>query len=466
MNKIVAATLLMVALSACAVMPELASPHLPKDKAYTPESVTQAGDGTVAGQKIVLGAPLTATWWQLLQSREIDQLVQMALLNNQTLDVARASLTRALEETAFARGSVGPQVALTASAARGHDAVPGQPVGDILSAYSVGPTLSYELPMFGRQQQTVAFAEAEARRSAAELSAARLSISGNVVYQALEIAALGKQISALEKIIGNGKENLTLLRQAQQAGAVAALDVMSAQSQLDRDQALLPPYKERLKHAEIALTILVGKTPMEWRVPELSLDSISLPAELPLALPSVLLRRRPDILAAEAQMTAAGAQVGIATANLYPQISLTADIGRQGVFRGGPSASVWNLIGGITAPIFNGGALSAQKRAAEASYQGALAQYQHTIISAFGQVADAMYGLSIQAEALAAEQRASHSANASYDLTWQGYKAGNVGYVQVLVAQRLQQQAVLSLVQAQKQRLQASVTLLLASGPG
>jgi NodT family efflux transporter outer membrane factor (OMF) lipoprotein len=466
MNKNVAATLLAAALAGCAVMPELPGPHLPKDEAYTPESLTQTGDGTVTGQKIVLGAPVTATWWKLLRSSEIDQLVEMALMNNQTLDAARANLTRALEETSFARGSVGPQVSFGASAGRGHDVVPGQPVGDILSAYSVGPTLSYELPMFGRQQQTVAFAEAEARRSAAELSAAQLSISGNVVYQALEIAALRAQISALEKMINNGEENLTLLQQAQRAGAVAALDVISAQSQLDRDQALLPSYRERLKHAEIALTILVGKTPMEWRAPELSLDSISLPAELPVSVPSVLLRHRPDILAAEAQMAAAGAQVGIATANLYPQISLTADIGRQGVFRGGPSASVWNLIGGITAPIFNGGALSAQKRASVASYNGALAQYQHTVISAFGQVADAMYGLSIQAEALAAEQRASNSASASYNLTWQGYKAGNAGYVQVLITQRLQQQAALSLVQAQKQRLQASVTLLLASGAG
>jgi NodT family efflux transporter outer membrane factor (OMF) lipoprotein len=447
-------------------MPELAGPHLPKDEAYTPENLTQTGDGTVSGQKIVLGAPVTATWWKLLRSSEIDQLVEMALMNNQTLDVARANLARALEETAFARGSVGPQVSLGASVGRGHEVVPSQAPADVSGVYSVGPTLSYELPLFGRQQQTVAFAEAEARRSAAELSAAQLSISGNVVYQALEVAGLREQISALEKMIGNGKENLTLLQQAQQAGAVAALDVISAQSQLDRDQALLPSYKERLKHAEIALTILVGKTPMEWRVPEMSLARISLPAELPVSLPSVLLRRRPDILAAEAQMTAAGAQVGIATANLYPQISITADLGRQGLLRGGSALGVWNLIGGLTAPIFNGGALSAQKRASEASYKGALAQYQHTVISAFGQVADAMYGLSIQAEAMAAEQRASNSASASYDLTWQGYKAGNVGCVQVLVTQRLQQQAALSLVQAQKQRLEASVTLLLASGAG
>jgi outer membrane protein TolC len=200
------------------------------------------------------------------------------------------------------------------------------------------------------------------------------------------------------------------------------------------------------------LTILVGKTPMEWRVPEMSLARIRLPAELPVSLPSVLLCCRPDILAAEAQW--------------YPQISITADLGPQGLLRGGSALGVWNLIGGLTAPIFNGGALSAQKRASEASYKGALAQYQRTVISAFGQVADAMYGLSIQAEAMAAEQRASNSASASYDLTWQGYKAGNVGYVQVLVTQRLQQQAALSLVQAQKQRLEASVTLLLASGAG
>jgi NodT family efflux transporter outer membrane factor (OMF) lipoprotein len=457
------AALLAAALAGCAVTPQLDKPTPPSASGYTTETIGPVGGGAVAEQKITLGKPLDTAWWTLLKSSALDQLVELAMKNNQTLEAARQNLAKAREETASARGGVGPQATLGASAARGYNVAFGQSPGTIEGVYQVGPGLSYELPLFGKQQSTVAYAEAEARRSQAELQAAQLSVSGNVVLQALEIASVSEQIRAVEIMVDSDRENLKLLQQAQAAGAISKLDVIAAQSQLDQDSTLLPPYRERLKHAQVALTILVGKTPAEWKAPDLSLETISLPPDLPVALPSELLRRRPDILAAEAQMAAAGAQVGIATANLYPRIALTANMSVQGFLSGG-STAIWNLLGGITMPLFDGGSLSAQKRAAEATYRAALAQYQHTVIAAFGQVADAMYGLSSQADAMAAQQRARDSADATYALTWQGYKNGNAGYVRVLLSKRAQQQATLALLQARKQRYEASVTLLLASG--
>lgn len=163
-------------------------------------------------------------------------------------------------------------------------------------------------------------------------------------------------------------------------------------------------------------------------------------------------------------MKGAAASAGVAAANMYPQLTLTADLGRQGLLNNGPSANLWNLVAGISAPLFNGGRLNSQKRAASAAYDAAVASYKLTVLTAFGQVADSLYALSIGADALENQKRALDSANATYQLTWQGYKSGNTGYVQVLVSRRALQQVTLSQLQARQQRYTSSVNLLLAAG--
>jgi NodT family efflux transporter outer membrane factor (OMF) lipoprotein len=215
--------------------------------------------------------------------------------------------------------------------------------------------------------------------------------------------------------------------------------------------------------ARDALAILVGVAPADESAQDFNLQQMTLQHEIPAVLPSELVHRRPDITAAEAQLHAASASVGVATANLYPQLTLDGSIGQEGLL-GGPSETAWNVLGGLTAPIFHGGALNAERRAALQDYQAALGAYRETVLEAFGQVADVLQALNYDREALSTQQRALESARASLELTRQGYQGGNAGYVQVLDAQRLQQEAQLGTVQAEAQRYIDAVKLLLAAG--
>jgi len=266
-------------------------------------------------------------------------------------------------------------------------------------------------------------------------------------------------------VIDSDQENLRLVRTADASGVATQVDVTTAQSQLDRDRALLPPLQQQLDVAGDALAILVGKSPSAWRVPAFSLAAITLPWDIPLAVPSDLVRARPDIRAAEAQLHAANAQIGIATADLYPRITLSAAIAGEGLVSG-PAGAAWSLMGGLTAPIFRGGALQANRRGAEDAYQAAFAQYQQTVLAAFQQVADNLHGLSNSADAVQAQQQALDSANAALRLARLGYGVGNAGVVQLLDAQRLQQLAEFNLVQARTQRYVQTVNLFLAAGGG
>jgi NodT family efflux transporter outer membrane factor (OMF) lipoprotein len=217
--------------------------------------------------------------------------------------------------------------------------------------------------------------------------------------------------------------------------------------------------------AQDALATLVGSSPADWSAPDFSLAGMSLPQDIPLVVPSELVRSRPDIRAAEAQLHAASAAVGIATADLYPRISLSANIAEQGLIAG-PAGAAWSLVGGITAPIFHGGALSAQRRAAQDAYQAAFAQYQQTVLTAFRQIADTLHALQNGADAVVAQQHALNSATKALELNRDGYTAGTATILQVLDSQRLQQLAELSLVQARTERFLQTVDLFVAAGGG
>jgi NodT family efflux transporter outer membrane factor (OMF) lipoprotein len=228
---------------------------------------------------------------------------------------------------------------------------------------------------------------------------------------------------------------------------------------------LLPPLRQQLAVTRAALAVLVGKSPATWVAPDFDLGKMILPQDIPLAFPSDLVRARPDIRAAEARLHAASAAVGIATADLYPRFTLSAGIAAEGLLSG-PSAAAWSFVGGIAAPIFHGGALSARKRAAQDDYQAALGDYQQTVLAAFQQIADNLHGLANAADAARTEQQALDSASAALRLTRLGYGVGNAGIIQVLDAQRLQQLAQLNLVQARAQRYVVTVNLFVAAGGG
>ncbi len=453
-------------LAACTVGPDFQRPQSTTDTAYTNESLDHLGKA--GGQQLAPGNP-SADWWTGFGSPELNRTMQQALAGNRSLAAAQANLAQAQESVIASTGVLYPQVSGNAGAGRqkygaqfsGNQLIPP------FTYFSVGPSVSYVLDYNGGQSRAIEQQRALAEVQAYQLQAAYLAVTGNVAQQALAIAAAHAQITAVEQLLEEDKKNLTLTQSAFDTGSVSRIDLLSAQSQLANDQTLLPPLRQQLSVARHALAILTGKTPAAWSAPDFALDSLKLPRKLPLSLPSELAHRRPDILAAEARLHAATANVGVATARLYPQLTLTASVGQQStqisqLFE--KSANVWGLAAGLTGPIFDGGSLRAERRGAQDATRAALADYEQTVLQSFGQVADVLTALDHDAEQLSAQQNALDTAATNLDLTRQSYQVGNSGVLQVLDAERLYQQARLGYVRAQAQRYQDTAQLYLALG--
>jgi NodT family efflux transporter outer membrane factor (OMF) lipoprotein len=459
------------ALAGCAVGPDFHAPARPAEQAYLPQgapAIASAAPGEAA-QRVEMGQRLQADWWTSLGSPELNETVQAALANNWTLAAARANLAKAQQIVKATRGGLYPQVDGAGGIERmeygAYFLGPEAFTFPTFNAYTAGLGVNYDPDVFGGIHRQIELAAADAQVSGEALNVTRLAVSGGVVMTALRIAATRAQIAAAQDIIASDEKTLDLVRAARRTGVASEMDVTTAQSQLDRDQALLPPLHQRLDAAQDALAVLVGRSPASWTPPAFDLDRMTLPEALPLAVPSELVHARPDIRAAEAQLHAASAQVGVATADLYPKFNLSAAVAGQGLVSG-PVGAAWSLVGGVSAPIFHGGSLKARRKAAEQAYQAAFDEYQQTVLAAFQQVADTLHGLSNAADGVRTERQALESASSALRLTRLGLGVGNAGIVQVLDAQRLQQLAQLNLIEARTQRYMLSVDLFLATGGG
>jgi NodT family efflux transporter outer membrane factor (OMF) lipoprotein len=452
-----------IMLAGCATGPKYSPPAQPTVRSYT------AAPPPSSDQKVILGAAPAEDWWTQLQSPELDRLVTLALQNNLSLEVARANLAKAEEGLNAARGARSIQVDAAGGVERrkyGSSFLgPEAEIFPTFSAYTAGPTVSYDLDLFGATRHRIEGAEASANYEREQLRAARLRVVGDTVTQALYIASVRAQIAVVAEVLDADEKTLDLVRAARRVGVVSDIDVLQATSQRDQDRTLLPPLYQDLDVAKDALAVLVGAAPSAWTAPDFSLDRFVLPHELRLVVPSELVHTRPDIRAAEAQLREASAKVGIATANLYPQITLTSGWAEEGLLTGG-TATAWSLVGGITAPLFHGGTLDAQRRAAQDEYQSAFARYQLVVLKSFGQVADTLHALDHDTEALETQQQALTSASSALGLTRQGYRVGNADILQILTAQRLYQLAELGVVQARTRKFTDTVSLFLASGAG
>ncbi len=333
--------------------------------------------------------------------------------------------------------------------------------------FSIGPTVSYALDVFGGTKRLVEERAAQSEYQAYQLDAAYLALTGNVATQAIQIASLRAQLKTIEDILDNDAQNLKLVQKSFDEGAGTKVDVLSAQSQLENDRTLLPPLRQQLSVARHMLSILVGKAPGDWSPPDFDLTQLTLPSELPTSVPSALAHERPDIRAAEAELHVASAAVGVATANLFPNIALSAGLSQEQTNLGHlfvPQATVWDFAANLSAPILRGGTLEAERRAAEDAYKSALATYRETVLQSFGQVADVLEALAHDEEEIAAQRQAVDTADASLKLTRLSYGAGNVGVLQVLDAERLYQQARMGFVRADAQRYLDTTQLYLALG--
>jgi NodT family efflux transporter outer membrane factor (OMF) lipoprotein len=454
-----------------AVGPNFKSPDAPKTSAYA-----MAGDP--ATQAVALGGAETPgrAWWTALGSPSLDAVIAQALADSPTLAEADATLAQAASALNEARGTAGPQASVNAGVSReranlqafGISSFGGVPlVNPTFNLYSVGGVVGYDLDLFGGQRRRVEAAQARAQAAGRRADAAYLTLTANVALQAVTIATANAHIAAIDDMVRADQSNLELVAKANALGGSTKVAEVGAQSQLEEDRALLPPRRRELATAKHALALLVGHAPADWTAPEFTLSEMAVAMPVPLSLPSELVRRRPDIRAAEADLHAATADIGVATADLYPDIKLTASL-TQGALHPGDlfsyDVTAWDLGAGLTAPIFDGGALRARRQQMREAARAASARYQRTVINAFTQVADALSDLATDDEALAADQRAQAQADENLRLARSAFRLGGGTLLGVLDAQRRAHQAQAALVQDQGRRLADIVRLYAASG--
>jgi NodT family efflux transporter outer membrane factor (OMF) lipoprotein len=472
-TAIASAIVLVCAVSSggCAVGPDFVRPTPPGAARYTRDTLRaeDASQGD-AVQHIALGREIEGNWWTLFHSDAIDQLVAQALDHNRSLAASMATLGQA-QELALARsGSRYPQVDLNAGAGRqqyGDEFLGGFGKIPSFTYFALGPAVSYTLDYTGGVargvEQQYALAEAERHQR----DAAYLTVTGQAVMQVLAIASVRAQIDTVETILVQDRDNLRLVQSAFDNGSVAREDVVSAQSQIANDMTLLPPLRQELAEDRHALSVVLGRAPASELPRDVDLAQITLPLQVPVSLPSELAHRRPDILAAEARLHAATSAVGVAQSNLYPKIQLSASVGQQSLKADqlfDRASNAWSIISGVTAPIFDGGTLRAERRAAVDAMRASAANYEQTVLEAFAQVADLLEGLDHDAEQLDAQDHAQQAAQSSLELARISYKEGNAGILQVLDAERSYQRARLGYVRAVAQRYLDTVQLFLALG--
>jgi NodT family efflux transporter outer membrane factor (OMF) lipoprotein len=462
-------------LSAC-VGPNFHRPAAPTVDRYTIEplpAATAAAPGVGgAAQRFLAQQDVPKNWWTLFGSDELDALVNDALRTNPEVASAQAALRQAMENTAAQRGSFFPTVQGSFDASRNRDATgvvqptlqSGTPLYNL---FTPQVTISYVPDVFGANRRAVESLAAQAEASRFQLDATYLTLTANVVATAIQEASLRAQIAGTERVIALERESLAVLRRELELGAIAEADVYAQDAALAQLEATLPPLTKQLHQARDQLAVLTGRFPADFTPARFTLEQLSLPMDLPLGVPSQLVERRPDVRAAEAQLHAATAQVGVAIANLLPQLTITGDVGSTAslfanLFK--PGTGFWNLGAHASQTLFAGGTLVHRKRAADAALDQAASQYRAVVLTAFQNVADALHALDSDADALSAASRAEDAAQKSLDVARHQLELGSVSYLALVNSEQAYQQAVVSLAQARGNRYADTAALFQALG--
>ncbi|HWX33071.1 MAG TPA: efflux transporter outer membrane subunit [Steroidobacteraceae bacterium] len=464
-----------VGLCAC-VGPNFHRPAPPKTDRYTAEALPQetasAPGAGGAAQRFLAGQEVPRDWWTRFGSPELNALVTEALRANPNVQAAQAALRQAMENTAAQRGAFFPTVQAGFSASRQLNAVgvlsPNLASGTALyNLYTPQVTVSYVPDLFGANRRAVESLTAQAEASRFQLDATYLTLTANVVTAAIQEAALRAQIAATARMITLEREALSVLRREFELGAVAEGDVFAQDAALAQLEATLPPLNRQLQQTRDLLAVLTGHLPADFKPPRFELDQLALPTDIPLGVPSQLVERRPDVRAAEAQLHAATAQVGVAIANFLPQVTLTGNAGSSAtamsdLFKAG--TRFWFAGASLSQTLFEGGTLLHRKRAADAALDQAGAQYRAAVLTAFQNVADALHALDSDAESLNAASRAEAAANKSLAVARRQLELGSVSYLALVSAEQTYQQAVMSLTQARANRYADTAALFQALG--
>lgn len=468
-------------LSSCTVGPEFKKPEFPIMDRYTekPLFLSKTSPKTKSSSIKIIKSDLSEEWWKLFKSSSLDRLIKKALANNPDLQKAKASLRQAQEIVYAQIGAYYPSINIGGLAQKQRTAKEIQPFTDsgsrLYSLYSGQINVSYIPDIFGANRRAVESLSAIAESERFELEAAHLTLTSNLVTTVIQEASLRNQIDVTKKLIKSSSEVYNLFKKEEELGNISRADTTAQEAVLARIEQSLPELEKQLALTRNQLTALIGDFPTNQtnqtnQTKEIfNLSDLKLPTTLPVSIPSKLLEHRPDIRAAEENLRAANADIGVAIANRLPNIIITADIGKNALQLHkllNTGATIWGLAAGIAQPIFQGGALMHKQHAAVAAYDKAAAEYRSTVINAFRNVADTLQTLDFDNKTLQLSEHAENAAKRTLDFARKEWMLGNESYLSLVNAQQDYQQAVLDLIQARASRYSDTVALFQALGGG
>jgi NodT family efflux transporter outer membrane factor (OMF) lipoprotein len=465
-------------LAGCAIGPEFRRPAAPATEHYTadaqPAATVAAAGEAGAAQRFVSGAELAGRWWESFQCDALNAVVADALTHSPSARQARARLREAQADLAAQNGatlypSVDAQLGATREkvnpAALGFMNIPPVPAFNL---YNVQVNVSYTLDLVGANRRMLEGARAQTEYQAYETEAAELTLAANVVAAAIRQADLATQVDYTQQIIAAESRQLTISEERYEAGGIALEDLDVQRSQLEQLRATLPMLAAQRREVDHLLAVYSGQPPAAVAIARFRLSDLHLPTEVPLTLPAELVRRRPDVRASEALWHEASANVGVATANLFPHLTVSGYAGSQ---RSQTSqlvdgTNVWSIGATLLQPIFHGGELRAKKRSAVAAYDAAAEGYEETVLESLQQVADSLRVLEADALALKSRSLAAEQSTASHAIAQQRFDIGGISEFSLLDAERQDLQTGLDRSHAEALRFADTAALMHAlNGP-
>lgn len=471
--------------NSCAMGPDFHEPNAPPTDVYIdtpiPEQTVKSSETPGTGgfaQQFLMGSPIPAEWWRFFGNDCLNELVEYGLANNPSVEAAKAAL-RVAKENYYAQigatllpgftGQFQGQRNQFSFDSIGFGNAPNFPVSSTFNLFNTQINLSYNVDIFGKSRREIEGLKAQVNYQQYELEAAYLMLTANIVTTALTEASIRAQIDATKDLINSQAELLTIVKGQFALGGVSKSDVLTQETLLAQTEATLPPLEKSLSMQRHMLSALIGELPSETHLPVFSLSEITLPPFLPLSCPSTLVRRRPDIRASEAMMHQACAQIGVATANMFPQFNITGYSGYDNEALANlitPINSIFNIGYMVTQPLFQGFSLYFKRRSAIAAYNQANELYRDTVLKAFQNVADALRAVEKDAETLKAQAHAQQSALESLTMTKGQFRLGAIPYINLLNAEKQYQETVLNRIQAEGMRYTDTVALFQALGGG
>ena len=462
LSRIGASIAMTMTLTACAIGPDFKSPGSPAVQGYLP------------GQTVTRAIDVPGRWWEKFRSTNLNRLVEDGITYNTDLQAAEAAVRAAQANALAQRGALFPVVSTgfdgirqrVALGSTGTDAVNG---AGIYNLYTPQVTVGFTPDVFGGIRRSIESAQAVAELEAFQREGVYLTLSSNIALAAIQEGSLRGQIAATQRLIDLQNQSLNILKLQNERGQIAMPDVVAQETAVAQARLLLPSLEKQLAQQRNLLAYLTGRTPSDATFPVFRLSSFRLPSPLPRSFPADLIRQRPDVRAAEANLRAANAQIGVAMANRLPQFTLTANAGSTALTVGklfAPETIIASVAGSAVQTIFDAGTLEQKQVVAEAQTDQALALYRSAVLAAFRNVADVLRALESDNRALNAAIAAETSANRSIELARTQIERGQVAISVVIVAQQSYLQASLARVQAEAARLSNIVALYQALGGG